>query len=238
MAFEGDLSKIMGYLDRMSFFDFLDPAIEVLPSRPERLRASTLGKRSNEQIEVIRVGVTKIEQIVVSQMVNSLLQNFPDGKMRNSLDFSLYTVLGELISNIQRHASILELDGFVALQTYYDAKHKFCIAASDSSFGLIETLRPVLGVEYPKLASLEDSELIQLMFSRGLSRFGEEHGGTGLSSCRRIVSKFNATIEVRQNFSRFRIEKPNKVKINIKTNDYLPYLWGTHICFNFSVDSH
>jgi hypothetical protein len=235
LVFEGNLDKFMNYLVWVSFFDLLDPVAEVLPYRPKGPHATLIGK-DIQVVEVLRIGATKIEQIVVSELVDRFIQKVPDGEFRKSMKSSLFTVLGELISNIQRHASVLELDGFVALQRFQSDKQYFCIAASDSSIGLIETLRPVLKTVYPKLAILEDSELIKLMFTRGVSRFGDEYGGTGLSTCRRIAAKFNATIEARQNFSCFRIEKPARKKIAIHTNDSLPYLWGTHICINFSVD--
>jgi len=236
MVFEGDPNKLMGYLAGVKFFEFLDPIIEVQPSRPNGSSAGYVGNNA-EVVEVMRIGTIKIEQIAVSKTVDSFLENIQNMSLKKALKSSLFTILGEFVSNIQRHSSVLELDGFIALQRYFDSKQKFCIAASDSSFGLIETLRPVLETEYPKLVHLEDSELIKLMFTRGLSRFGDEGGGTGLCSCKRIAAKFNAMIEARQNFSCFRIAESARKRILIHTNDCLPYIWGTHICINFSIDA-
>lgn len=139
LVFEGKLDNLMNYLAGVSFFEFLDPAAEVLPFRPTGQRTAIVGKNS-EVVEVLRVGETVVEQNEVPDLVDRFLENIEEMSSKKLLRSALFTILGELVSNIQRHSCLLNLDGYVALQRYIDDKQHFCIAASDSSIGLIETL--------------------------------------------------------------------------------------------------
>ena len=224
----------MGYLDRMGFFDYLDESAEVLPYRPRDSTADFFRGKNSDLVEIAGIGPKNKDRNIVPRMSNTLTRKIPDNSNPESFNNAFYTILGELIGNIYRHCN-LDLNGFAALQTYRYG-NLITIAVSDSGPGLIETLRPVLNTEYPKLTNLTDSQLMKEIFSKGLSRFGEGNGGSGLFSCGKVAMKFNASIEVRQNNSRFNIiTSDNKMKA-IKTIDHLPYIWGTHICFNFSVD--
>jgi len=235
LVFEGNLENAMKYLTTIGFFEYLDPVVEVLPIRPARGLTNS-AELKNEVSEIFRIGSSGVEQEAVPRLIDRFLEGVLRDDLRKTLWSSLFAVLGEYISNIQRHASILRLDGYVALQRCSKGNEHYCIAASDSSFGLIETLRPTLKSQYPTLEHLEDSALIKLMFTKGLSRFGDECGGTGLATCRRIAAKFQANIEARQNFSRFRIDNAHRRNITVKSVEMLPYIWGTHISLNFIID--
>lgn len=234
LVFDGQSDSSVGYLNRMGFFDHLDSSVEVLPSKPESSTAQIFRGTNSDLVEIVSIGPNNKDRSVPGRMSEALSAKLTHLTNPGSFQMGSFTILSELIGNIYRHSS-LELNGFAALQTYRKS-NLVKIAVSDSGPGIIETLRPVLVTEYPKLIHLTDSQLMKEIFRKGLSRFGEGNGGSGLKGCGNWAIKFNASIEVRQNCSRFNILTANNKMKAIQTVDNLPFIWGTHTCFNFSVD--
>jgi hypothetical protein len=106
-----------------------------------------------------------------------------------------WTIFAELIGNVFDHSDT-PIDGFAALQVY---KKGNClkVAVSDSGRGLLDTLRPSLKTEYPRLSDLSDMELLVEVFRRGISRHGSNRG-CGLKGSAEKAIKFHAELDVCQ----------------------------------------
>ena len=91
--------------------------------------------------------------------------------------------------------SCTQLNGYAALQVY-SSGDCLLVAVSDSGRGIIETLRPSISSEFPKLASLSDTDLLVEAFRQGLSRHGADRG-CGLRGSAAKAIKFRADLDVR-----------------------------------------
>jgi hypothetical protein len=105
-----------------------------------------------------------------------------------------WTIFAELIDNVFAH-NRTELDGYAALQVYSKG-NRLLVAVSDSGLGIMRTLRPVLSSEFPRLASLSDTDLLVEVFRQGLSRHDADRG-CGLKGSAAKAIKFEATLDVR-----------------------------------------
>ena len=100
----------------------------------------------------------------------------------------------------------------------------------------METLRPSLQSEFPRLVGLSDVDLLVEVFSQGISRHGSDRG-CGLKGCAAKAMKFNAVLDVRLPSQRVQLTpargayEPNRAHCY----DRLPLLWGTHIGFTFHL---
>ena len=65
------------------------------------------------------------------------------------------------------------------------------VAVSDSGLGIMQTLRPSLQNEFPRLVGLSDIDLLVEVFRQGLSRHGSDRG-CGLKGSAAKAMKFNA----------------------------------------------
>lgn len=110
------------------------------------------------------------------------------------LEDAAWTILAELIDNIFSHSQT-QLHGFAALQVY-PRGNCLKVAVSDSGLGMLETLRPALRNEAPRIAPLSDMDLLVEVFKRGLSRHGPSRG-CGLKGCADKAIKFKAELDVR-----------------------------------------
>jgi hypothetical protein len=70
------------------------------------------------------------------------------------LQGAAWTILAELIDNVFSHSQT-PLDGFAALQVY-PKRNCLKVDVSDSGLGMLESLRPALRSESPRLANLSD----------------------------------------------------------------------------------
>ena len=110
------------------------------------------------------------------------------------------------------------------------------MAVSDSGLGIMQTLRPSLRTELPKLAQLSDTDLLVEVFRQGLSRHGADRG-CGLKGCAAKAIKFDASLDVRLPNQRVLLKpargayEPNRAYCY----EGLPLLWGTHIAFAFGL---
>jgi hypothetical protein len=78
------------------------------------------------------------------------------------LEGAAWTIFAELIDNVFSHSET-PLDGYAALQAYQSGDR-------------LETLRPCLQNEFPRLVGLSDVELLVEVFQQGLSRHGADRG--------------------------------------------------------------
>lgn len=233
---EGEESEegTYGYLNRIGFFDHLDSKIEVLPNWPSLSRAEIFRGGNARLVEIEKISPNSRDQLLPSRLTNALEEAFCHRPDYKSLSLAAFTVLSELIDNIFQHSST-ELDGFAVLQVY---KRGVKVAVSDSGKGIIETLRPSLQREFPRLKQMSDTELVVEAFRTGLSRHGRNRG-CGLKSSAEQAIKFNAILDVRLPSCRVHLEPSLDGYAPSKAYCYenIPILWGTHICFDFILDN-
>lgn len=232
---EGE-SGVMGYLDRMGFFDHLASNIEVHPPRPVISGAEIYKGQNSHLVEIARINRHVRDRELPTRLTDALIQGCSSRPDASELGGAAWTIFAELIDNVFSHSET-KLDGYAALQLYSRGR-SLCVAVSDSGLGIMETLRPALKYEQPNLAKLSDVDLLVEIFSQGISRHGADRG-CGLKGSAAKAMKYNARLDVRLPNSRVLLV-PGKGGYHLDTAycyDQLPLIWGTHICFTFSLDS-
>lgn len=230
--FEEDEVGTMGYLNRMGFFDCLDPRIDIEPERPFISRAALYRGENPMLVEITRINRGVRDDELPTRLSGVVKEACKSRVDVEELGGAVWTIFAELIQNIFDHSDT-QLDGYAALQVYQGG-NKVSVAVSDSGRGIMDTLRPALRTEFPKLANLSDAEVLVEIFRQGVSRHGADRG-CGLRGCAAKAVKFAATLDVRL---------PNQRVLLVPTNGIykastarclkgLPLLWGTHIGFNF-----
>lgn len=220
-------SAVMGYFNRMGFFDHLNSNVVVLPERPILSGARIFNKTNRNLIEIAPINPAGYDDDLPTRLADVL-------ETRNrKLGKASFTIFGELIDNVQEHSST-KLCAFAALQTY---RTGIKVVVSDSGDGLLETLRPRLPKKYRRVS---DIALVLEAFKNGLSRYGMKSGrGCGLTTCAQKAIQYNGVLEVRLATSR--------VNLVPSINGYTPNtaycydnllpLRGTHISFDFRLDN-
>lgn len=230
---------VMGYLDRMGFFDHLAHQIEVAPYRPLVSRAKIYRGTSGALVEIARISPECPDEELPGRLADVLKQACSNRRDVKSLSRDVFTVFGELISNIYEH-SATELDGYAALQLYTGGGF-LKVSVSDSGLGILETLRPTLRIEEPKLFKLGDIDLMVEVLRQGISRHGkkDKRRGMGLKGSALHALKYKAKLDVRLPRSRvLLVPSSDGYKPNLAyCYDSLPKLLGTHICFDFELDA-
>lgn len=234
LDFKGDVAGSYSYLNRIGFFDHLDPHIEVLPAWPALSIASLYRGKSVRLVEIEKINPDHKDQTLPSRLADALDEAVRHRPDHESLSFAAFTVLSELTDNIFQHSST-HLDGYAVLQVY---KRGVKVAVSDSGKGIIDTLRPSLQSEFPRLRKMTDTELVVEAFKTGLSRHGRGRG-CGLKRSAQQAIKYNATLDVRLPTCRVFLEPSKDGYIPTKAYCYenIPLIWGTHICFDFRLDN-
>ncbi len=223
---------VMGYLNRLGFFDLLHPSIKTIPDPP----AESTYKGSNPSV-VEFLPISPLEQ---DRSIPQRLEHALEGACRGRTDISTlghaaYTVFAELIDNIFVHSET-EVDGYAALQVY-PRGGRVLVAVSDSGRGILATIRPAL--QDTPLELLSDPELIVHMFNTGISRDGAECG-CGLHRCAENALKYRAKLFLRLPTSSLHLVPGGGVYRRRDMAYYqtdLPLLHGTHIAFEFQLDS-
>jgi hypothetical protein len=225
----------MGYLNRVGFFDHLAPDVEVLPARPAISGAKLYRGNNLELVEIARINKDHRDENLLSRLIDALMCACGTRGDANELKGAAWTIFAELIDNVFSH-SATPLDGYAALQVYTRGG-KLKVAVSDSGLGIMQTLRPALKTEFPKLANLSDIDLVAEIFRQGLSRHGPDRG-CGLKGSAAKAIKFRADLDVRLPTNRILLTpaagtyEPNRAY----GFDRLPLMWGTHICFDFRLN--
>jgi len=231
---DGDLG-VMGYLNRMGFFDHLSRNVEVRPHWPTFSGVEIHGGTNIRLVEIAKINHLSRDRTLPTRLTNALMQSFNDRPDADELEGATWTIFAELIDNIFSHSQT-PLDGYAALQAYPRGQ-SLMVAVSDSGMGIMDTLRPALRHESPALYRLNDLSLLVEIFRQGLSRHGLDRG-CGLKGSAAKAMKYNAELDVR--LPRVRVLlTPGQEGYQSSTAhcyDNLPLIWGTHICFNFRLD--
>lgn len=235
LDFEEGQEGTMGYLNRVGFFDHLAPNVEVLPERPEVSGAELYRGNSVDLVEIARINKDHRDETLPTRLADALMCACGSRTDANELKGAAWTIFAELIDNIFSHSET-PLDGYAALQVYKRGG-ELKVAVSDSGLGIMQTLRPALKTEFPKLATLSDVELVVEIFRQGLSRHGTDRG-CGLKGSASKAIKFKANLDVRLPTNRILLT-PAAGIYEANTAycfDQLPLIWGTHICFDFRLN--
>lgn len=228
---DGDL---IGYLNRMGFFDSLAPAIEVVPQRPGYSAAMMHQGGNRGLVEIARINKDARDDTLPSRLAEAAERSCSSRADAKELGGAVWTIFAELVANVFDHSET-SLDGYAALQTYTGG-NKLSIAVSDSGLGIMRTLRPSLQAESPRLAGLSDVDLLVEVFRQGLSRHGADRG-CGLKGSAAKAMKYRAELDVRLPNQRVRLT-PARGAYEANTaycQDNLPLLWGTHISFSLEL---
>ena len=234
LSFEEGEDGALGYLNRIGFFDYLHADAKVFPDRPHHSSASIYRGKNAKLVEIERISPTLVDRSLPSRLADALEEAVLSRSDHESLSFAAFTVLSELIDNIFQHSST-ELDGYTVLQVY---KRGVTVAVSDSGKGIIETLRPSLKSEFPRLKKMSDTDLVVEAFKTGLSRHGRERG-CGLKRSAEQAIKYKATLDVRLPtcFVHLEPSADGYAPSTAYCYEAIPLIWGTHICFDFLLDS-
>ena len=236
LHFDEGEAGVMGYLNRMGFFDHLSSRIEVLPDRPEISGAEIYGGTNTGLVEIAHINREIRGDTLPSRLTSALMNacgNRPDA---SGLEGAAWTIFAELIDNIFSHSET-PLDGYAALQEY-SRGNGLMVAVSDSGLGIMKTLRPALKQESPVLAQLSDLELLLEIFRQGVSRHGNDRG-CGLKGSAAKAIKYKADLDVRLPDVRVLLKPGVQGYRPVTAHCYeqLPLIWGTHICFTFRLDN-
>ena len=236
LDFQGGETGVMGYLDRMGFFNHLSERINILPFRPTFSRSDLYEGTNPALVEIAQVHHNSRDLTLPTRLTDALVEACGSREDAEELEGAAWTIFAELIDNIFSHSQT-RLDGYAALQVYRGG-NMLKVAVSDSGLGIMETLRPALKQESPTLACLSDVDLLVEIFRQGISRHGMDRG-CGLKGSAAKATKYNAELDVRLPNDRVllipghRGYKPNTAHCYSE----LPLLWGTHICFKFKFDN-
>lgn len=222
--FQTEHSDVMGYFNRMGFFDHLDSSITILPAKPLFSGAQIYNKNNKGLVEIARINPLEYDHELPSRFADVLeAKNKKLGK-------AAFTIFGELIDNVLGHSST-KLNAFAALHSY---KNGVMVIVSDSGKGLLETLRPKLPKKY---AQASDIDIVIEAFDKGLSRHGRKSGrGCGLTTCAMKAKQFNGKLQVRLANTRVNLVPSNDTYAEDTAycyDDLLP-IKGTHIVFDFN----
>jgi hypothetical protein len=234
LNFEEGETGTMGYLNRMGFFDRLAVEVEVFPARPA-FSAAVIHRGGNQAlVEIARISKDNRDEGLPTRLTNALMLSCRGRTDASELEGAAWTIFAELIDNIFAH-SCTQLDGYAALQVY-SGGNRLSVAVSDSGLGIMQTLRPTLQADFPRLAALSDTDLLAAVFRQGLSRHGSDRG-CGLKGCAAKAIKFDARLDVRLPNQRVLLTSARGAYQPNLAYCYegLPLIWGTHIAFAFGL---
>ncbi|MCX5796998.1 MAG: ATP-binding protein [Elusimicrobia bacterium] len=228
---------LLGYLDRMGFFDALAPQVTVLPRRPI-VSAHSLYFGGNHQlveISVLNPGREVDAKDLPGKLADRIASVLGFGTASND-DFvaEMFTVFSELIGNYFEHSES-DIPGYVVAQTYAKTNSVW-VAISDSGLGITHTIRR----DRPKdFRDRTDPELLIDVFNEGISRHGDGTGRScGLYRCGQISLKHSANLRVRTPSDQVYL-RPGRTRLEKNKAFYqseLGHLRGTHLCFEFTLD--
>jgi len=223
---------VMGYVDRMGFFDHLDPRVETVPERPFLSGALMFQGRNRSLVEIVRLDGARRDNDLPDRLTTVLHDACSARPDAGPLSEAVSTLFSELIGNVYDHA---DADGHVALQVYPGGS-RVIVVVCDNGLGLMETLRPALNERTRDYAALTDAALLVELFRNGLSRHPDAKHGLGLKDCAVKAIRFRADLDVRlaeQNV----LLKPSQGSYQTiaHSSEGLPLLRGTHIAFTFQL---
>lgn len=236
LDFEEGEYGAMGYLNRAGFFDQLSPSICVLPSRPDFSGAEQYSGTNPRLIEIAQINHQYKDENLPNRMTKAIHRACINRIDVEELTGAAWTIFAELIDNIFSHSET-PIDGYAALQVY-EKGNILIVAVSDSGKGIMETLRPSLKLEFPALNKLSDIELLVEIFRQGISRHGSDRG-CGLKGSAAKAMKFKSKLDVRLPNIRVLLAPGEEgyMPDTAYCFEDLPLIWGTHISFQFNLDT-
>jgi hypothetical protein len=234
LDFQEGEAGTMGYLNRIGFFDHLATSVEVTPHRPNYSSADLYRGGNTGLVEIARINKDVRDRNLPTRLTEALMRSCGHRADARELEGAAWTIFAELIDNVFSHSQT-PLDGYAALQTYQGGD-RLSVAVSDSGLGIMQTLRPTLQNESPRLVGLSDVDLLVEIFRQGLSRHGADRG-CGLKGSAAKAMKFNAQLDVRLPNQRVLLTPARGAyQANMAhCYDQLPLMWGTHIGFTFAL---
>lgn len=234
LAFEEE-EGTLGYLNRIGFFDHLAETVEIIPARPAFSGAEIYRGHAATVVEIGAISPEVSESSLPTRLADALEASVSPAR-GEAVGKAAFTVLAELIQNIHLHAET-HLDGYAALQVYQKGG-RAKVAVSDSGKGILETLRPSLSSWNRRAAALSDTALVVEAFRSGLSRHGKSRG-CGLQTSANHALRFSAELDVRLPHCRVHlVPSSGEYRPHVAhCSENLPLLWGTHICFDFRLDT-
>lgn len=233
LRFLGGQSGVMGYIDRMGFFDHLDARVETVPERPLVSGARMFRGGNNGLLEIVPIATGHRDDDLPDRLTGVLGQACAARADAGPLSEAASTLFSELIGNVYDHT---RTNGHVALQVYPGGS-KVKVVVCDDGLGLMETLRPALNDRTDAYVGLTDVQLLVEMFRNGLSRHPDPKHGQGLKDCATKAIRFQADLDVRLARQNVRL-RPSRGAYEPTTaycSEGLPLLRGTHIAFTFGL---
>jgi anti-sigma regulatory factor (Ser/Thr protein kinase) len=237
LEFADGESGVMGYLDRMGFFDFLSPLVEVRPTKPclSGARIHRGANRGLVEIERFSAGQSADRQLV-PRLATTAERCCASRSDARQIKGAIFEIFGALVDNVFQHSGEQRLDAFAALQAYPKGD-RLTVTVSDSGVGIMGSLRPALVAKRSTLNELSDVDLLVEIFREGISSLDDEKRGLGLKASARAAVKFKADLDVRLPQQRV-VLKPANGQYRSNTaysQEGLPLLWGTHISFSLNL---
>lgn len=233
-----DCRVTKSYLDRAGFFDQLHDDIIVSPSRPKKSAAQRYRDNSTTLFEFRTIDLVRGRDRVPTQLADKFVENAGD-----IYSDAAFTIISELIDNVHEHSKS-PIPGFAALQRYEGNNPHIQTVVSDSGLGITSTLKPALAKHYPtlhrkmKLNDIQsDIKLLETALKKGsLSQLGKTGGrGCGLHQSAEFALKYHAHISVRQETFSLQLRYKNGAFEKSIVMKNLPYIAGSHICFDFML---
>lgn len=186
-------------------------------------------------VEIARINKDSRDENLPGRLAAAIETACENRHDASALVGAAWMIFAELIDNVFSHSST-PIDGLAALQVYKKG-NLLKVAVSDSGLGLLETLRPILKTEHPRLATLSDMDLLVEVFRQGISRHGRSRG-CGLKGSAEKAIKFQAELDVRLPYVRVLLVPGKQGYAPSTAFCYrdLPLIWGTHLCFTFKLD--
>lgn len=240
ISFDEGATGAMGYLSRMGFFENLSPAVSVKPERPDITGRAIYGGGNASLVEIVALSVGKRDQKLPQKLGDTVSRSHSNRKKGELLGDAMFTLFSELIGNVYDHSGST-LDGYAALQRYAPRGRPPVVevAVSDSGVGILATLRPALIKLGHIYADLDDADLLYKAISEGVSKNGPTHG-CGLRISAHKALKFGANLEIRLPECRMNLV-PKVTGYRQEAMAYgcdgLPHIDGTHLCFDFRLDT-
>lgn len=237
LIFEEGAAGTMGYLQRMGFFNYLDPAVRVLP-KLESTRQPTQ-RQHRMLVEFARIHPSERDPDLPRQLADRVAgqaKGMTQARLKK-FEFATWHAFAELVQNIHRHANTA-IEGYAAMQIYSSREgQRAVVSVSDSGLGLFQTLRPALKEADPQSAALSDPDLLLRVVTDGLSRFGPENG-CGIRTSAQHALAFDTSIHFRLYNSSLLLEpRSGKSFVVARHRHDLTPLWGTHVSFVFKLDA-
>ncbi|RYY80279.1 MAG: hypothetical protein EOO69_02485 [Moraxellaceae bacterium] len=237
--FSSTLDPAYTYLDRAGFFDQLYPQVIVRPERPTSSRALTYQQNNIGLLELLPI----YNKDGTSNQAPYKLETSYEQNINNGQRSGLHGFLGELVSNVEDHASS-ETPSLVGLQRYSAplGRKKISIVISDGGKGICGTLKPILPLYYPQLAkefhSLaadNDPKLLIKVFLDGkISCTGESERGRGFINSNIVAKRLTGSVvTIRQRNFEVILDYKNSENPISSWNLNLTELDGTHISLDY-----